>query len=261
MKNTFYRSLLVVVVGLFTLYLPTITLGQSFWDMASETNTSVPSDDFIAPSGQLLKKSYHIENEIISDELLERRYYDRNDRLVVKRFYDHFGELYYDETGISIYEFDYDAAGNRVEVRYYDEYKQPFQINFIGPAAIQYEYNENNQITTITYLNANRDLCAGTSVSVIEYNYDAKKRLIEELHLNNHREPITFFAPITKYRYDDQDRIVEKAFYTQDGLRTARMMDENDTDQISIIRYDYSAEDGVDVRLYRKDGTFIRRAS
>ena len=100
---------------------------QHFLDNQSDSKiNSVPSDLFINDKGELTDETYRLESQIVDDEIIAFQYFDTKDRLVVKRFYSHSGELYYDDYGIAIYEYKYDDKGNRIEINHYDEFKELF---------------------------------------------------------------------------------------------------------------------------------------
>ncbi len=223
----------------FLVFISFATEAQPFMDEAEEEMGSLSSDQFIDEKGDLTNKKYHIKNNILNDELIEKLYYDARNRIVVKRYYDHFGELYYDDFGIAVYEYEYDADGNRTESRYFDEYKRPFPINFVGPASIKYHYDTQNHVIKVAYYDVAGSLNAGMGIAVINYKYDQKGRVIEEERLDEEEVHIDFFAPIIKYKYDDSDRVIEKSYHTSSGDLTTRMMDDDDDDKIAIIRFSY----------------------
>ena len=253
------RLIIFTTLSIISLILLTnSSYAQSFFDRQEQEKIgAVPSDKFINEKGELIGASLRVENKIIDQELIEKSYFDEKDRLVVKRYYDHYGVLYYDDDGIAIYEFDYDEIGNRIEVRYFDEMKHPFQINFVGPAAIKYKYDEKRRVTQVTYLDAAYKLNASMGIAMITYKYDEKGRLTEEKRLDEEKNPIDFFAPIIQYKYDNNDRVIEKSYRDAQGIITSRMMDDDDENEIAIIRFSY-LDDKTIATVFRKDGTKLK---
>ena len=233
----FIITLQVFLLGL--LLIPSQSHAQRFFmDEAEVEAVPLTSDQFINQQGEITKKGFTVQAKVIDDELIQKNYFDKSNRLIGKRFYDHYGELYYDDYGVAIYEYTYDETGNRIEVKYFNEEKKPFQINFVGPAAIRYGYDDQNRINKVTYMNASGDLSASMGTSVIEYKYDEQNRIIEEKRLDDAEEAIDFFAPIIRYKYDEDSRLIEKSFHSEDGNLASRMLDEED-DPTAIIRLDY----------------------
>ena len=90
-----------------------------------------------------------------------------------------------------------------------------------------------------------------------EYKYDEKGRLIEEKRLDEEKSPIDFFAPIIQYKYDSDDRVIEKSFHDAKGALTSRMMDDDDENEIAIIRFAY-LDDKTTASVFKKDGSLIK---
>jgi len=207
-------------------------------DEAEPEAVAISSDDFINEKGNITNKNFSVRNRVINEELVEKSYFDQKSMLIGKRYYDQYGDLYYDDYGVAIYEYKYDEKGNRIEVKYFNEDKVPFQINFIGPAAIHYNYDDNNRVIRISYFNASGDLSGSMGSAVIEYQYDDNNRMVAETRFDDEEEPIDFFAPLIKYQYDEDNRVIEKSYHTVDGQLTSRMLDEED-EPTAIIRLDY----------------------
>lgn len=245
-------NLRIILTTLSLICLPFFVAAQPFLEESSGEMGAVSSDTFINEKGDVTDNQYTVTNNIINDELIEKLYFDVSKRLVVKRYYDHFGELYYDDYGIAVYEYTFDSKGNRTSVSYFDEYKQPFQVNFVGPASIKYEYDAENHVTKVSYFDIAGDLNAGMGIAVISYQYDSNGRVVEEKRLDETEEPIDFFAPIIKYKYDNSDRVTQKSYHTASGAITSRMMDDEDEDKIAIIRFSYLGGE-MKVELFDKD--------
>lgn len=232
----FNKSIKILFILL--LSMPSISYGQWFMDEAEIEVVAISSDNFINEKGNLTNNKFSSKTKLIGDELVEKSYFNQKNMLIGKRYYDHYGDLYYDDYGVAIYEYKYDEKGNRIEVKYFNEAKVPFQINFIGPATTRYNYDNENRIIRISYFNASGDLSGSMGSAVIEYQYDEKNQIIAETRLNDEEEPIDFFAPLIKYQYDEEGRMIEKSYHTVEGELVSRMLDEND-DQTAIIRLSY----------------------
>ncbi|MGB0862022.1 MAG: hypothetical protein ACPG19_04900 [Saprospiraceae bacterium] len=228
----------IKILFILLLSIPSVCYGQWFMDEAEIEAVNISSDEFINEKGNITNKQFSVKSRVISDELVEKSFFDKKKMLVGKRYYDQYGDLYYDNYGVAIYEYKYDEIGNRVEVKYFNENKIPFQINFIGPATINYNYDKKNRIIRISYFNASGDLSGSMGSAVIEYKYDEKNRIIAETRLNDEEEPIDFFAPLIKYQYDEDNRVIEKSYHTAEGQLASRMLDDED-DPTAIIKLDY----------------------
>ena len=217
---------------------------------------SVPSDLFINEKGELTNKSYRLESQIIDDEIIEFQYFDTQNRLIVKRFYSHAGELYYDDYGIAIYEYKYDDKGNRIEINYYDELKELFQINFIGPAVIQFGYDDKNRVSKVSFLDTERRLTSSTGSAIRTYKYNNTNQIVEESRFDEENIPLDFIAPVLRYKYDNEGRVAEKTFFKMDGTPAYRLMDEDDGDDFHKITFDYIGGEAR-AKFYRIDGNEI----
>ena len=233
-----------------------VSAQQFLADQNDSAPSSVPSDLFINEKGELTNNTYRLESQIIDDEIVAFQYFDTKERLVVKRFYSHSGELYYDDYGIAIYEYKYDDKGNRIEINHYDEFKELFQINFIGPAVIQFAYDDNNRISKVSFLDTERQLTSSTGFAIRTYKYNDNNQVIEENRFDEDNQPLDFIAPVLRYKYDGQGRVIEKSFFNMDNTPTYRLMDADDYDDFHKVTFDYIGGEAR-AKFYRIDGNEI----
>lgn len=232
-------------------------LAQSFFaDPVSVKQENVPSDNFINEKGEVINKTYRCESIVIDAELLVRNYFDEENRLVVKRYYNHSSELYYDDYGVAIYEYKYDDAGNRISVSHYDEFKRPFQINFIGPAFINFEYDNEKRVVKVSFFDIEHQLTSATGTAIREYVYNDQNQIVEERCFDEESNPLDFMAPVIRYKYNGQGKVVEKTFFDIKGIPTYRLMDEEDESDFSKIVFDYSGNKPR-AKFYRLNGQEI----
>jgi hypothetical protein len=225
-------------------------------DLEEGSKNAVPSDVFINEKGQLINSSYRLVHQIIDNEVVAFQYFDEQNRLITKRFYNHASELYYDDYGIAIYEYKYDDKGNRIEINHYDEFKELFKINFIGPAVIQFEYDEKNRVNKVRFLDTERKLTSATGFAIRTYKYNDKNQIIEESKFDEENKPLDFMAPVTRYKYDEKGRVVEKIFLKIDYTPAYRLMDAEDADDFHRMAFDYIGGEAR-AKFYRIDGSEI----
>jgi hypothetical protein len=233
-----------------------VSAQQFLADPDDSQQSSVPSDLFINEKGELTNTSYRLKSQIVDDEIVAFQYFDTKDRLVVKRFYSHAGELYYDDYGIAIYEYKYDDKGNRIEINHYDEFKELFQINFIGPAVIKFAYDDKNRINKISFLDTERLLTSSTGSAIRMYQYNEKNQIIEESRFDEENQPLDFIAPILRYKYDNEGRVAEKSFFNMNNTPAYRLMDADDGDDFHKVTFDYIGGEAR-AKFYRIDGNEI----
>lgn len=207
---------------------------------ADNTTASIPSDKLVNEYGDLLSADLRIENEVSTEADLVKRYYYDNEKLVAQRNYTIDGELIGDEAGISIYEYEYNENKQITKITYFDEEKEAIQAAYAGPAMIQYEYDTNGNRTKASYFNKYYELL-DLGVSIIEYTYDNENRLSLEKHFDASQNLVEETAPIIKYSYDNDGQMVQQSFLNSDHETVTRLMDDDDYD-IARIAYEYEGE-------------------
>jgi YD repeat-containing protein len=159
------------------------------------------------------------------------REYDERSNLVQQSYYDE-NRLRTAPSGPAIIKYSYDQSDNKVETIYCDKNGQPLKN---GLAIIRFVYDDNRNITEERHLNSKKQLT--TNICIYKYEYDTKGRKIEERCYDNSEKLITTVAgyksSITRYAYDDQDRVIERTFYNENG---------NLIDGEAKIVYDYSKQ-------------------
>ena len=123
--------------------------------------------------GNVFKQTHEVYEYDASGNLTKQIAYDKDDN--VKSGY----------SDIAIYEYDYDAHGNRIEQRYLDETGKPVRIEYIGPA-------------------------------IILMKYDSENRIIEESFLDEKRQPINGFCKVV-YEYFDNGKVAKETKYDHIG--------------------------------------------
>ena len=188
---------------------------------------------------QINETEYYQKTELIDLETVEVKLFDKEDRLAVKKIINAEGNLYYDEKGIAIYEYEYDNRNNVITVRYYDEFRMPYSINDAGPATIKKEYDTKDRLTKVIYLDVQGELFSHGGASIVEYVYNEKNQVQEERRYLKLEVLIDYVAPIIRYKYDTENRIIEQTYYDKDGKSTAMMNDKTDDEDFAKIIFEY----------------------
>lgn len=218
--------------------------------------SSIKSDEFVNPFGELTNLDYRVENEVLLDaDLVKRYYYNRNDVLVAQRNYTLEGELTGDNEGISIYQFEYNANNQITTTQYFDENKFAFQAAFVGPAKINYEYNEKGNRIKCTYYNKYYELLE-TGAAVIEYTYDNQNRVMLEKQYNSNKKLLTDVAPIILYTYNTKGQVQKQSFLNAQKEKVNRLMDNEDEYDIASISYEYEGE-SINMHYYNVKGVLL----
>ncbi len=208
----------------------------------------ISSDKYVNQYGDLTSKAYRLENEIITEADLVKKYYFEGDLLTAQRNYTIQGELTTDEAGISIYEYQYDANRNLIKIQYFDEGKLAAQAAFAGPAMIEYAYDTRNNRIKAVYYNKYYELL-DLGVSIIEYTYDEQNRLVKEMHFDAERQLLADSAPIVHYHYDDSGKVIKQEFLNAKHEMVTRLMD-NDESDVAFISFEYDTNEKVSMKHY-----------
>lgn len=218
--------------------------------------SAIESDRFVNPFGELTDTDFRVENEVLLDaDLIKRYYYNEKDLLIAQRNYTLEGELTGDNEGIAIYQFEYNANGQKTTIRYFDEEKFAFQAAFVGPAKIEYEYNEKGNKVKATYYDKYYGLLK-TGASVIEYTYDNQNRIMLEKQYNSNRKLLTDVAPIILYTYNDKGQVQKQSFLNAEKKEVNRLMDNEDEYDIASILYEYEGE-SINMHYYNVKGVLL----
>lgn len=222
-------------------------------DVATST---IDSDKFVNPFGELTNSSYRVDNAVLLDaDLVKRYYYNEKDLLIAQRNYTLEGELTGDNEGIAIYQFEYNAAGQVTTAQYFDEDKFAFQAAFVGPAKIKNEYNDKGNRIKSTYYNKYYELLE-TGAAVIEYTYDNQDRVMLEKQYNSSRKLLTDVAPIILYTYNEKGQVQKQSFLNAQKEKVNRLMDNEDEYDIASISYEYEGE-VINMHYYNVKGVLL----
>lgn len=218
--------------------------------------SEIMSDRFVNPFGDLTNGSYSVKNEVLLDaDLIKRYYYNEKGLLVAQRNYTLEGELTGDNEGIAIYQFEYNANEQKTTILYFDEEKLAFQAAFVGPAKIEYEYNDKGNRVKATYYDKYYGLLK-TGASIIEYTYDNQNRIMLEKQYNSDKKLLSDIAPIILYTYNDKGQVQKQSFLNADKKEVNRLMDNEDEYDIASIYYEYEGE-VINMLYYNVKGVLL----
>lgn len=218
--------------------------------------SSITSDQFVNPFGELTDVNFRVENEVLLDaDLVKRYYYNENNLLVAQRNYTLEGELTGDNEGVAIYQFDYNENKQITTIHYFDEEKLAFQTAFVGPAKIEYEYNKKGNKIKATYYDKYYELLK-TGASIIKYTYDNQNRLMLEKQYDANKELLTDVAPIILYTYNDKGQVQKQSFLNAEKKEVNRLMDNEDEYDIASISYEYEGE-VINMHYYNVKGVLL----
>lgn len=214
------------------------------------------SDAFISNNGELSNNDFTVKNEVDnSQEIVKKFYYNADGHLVCQRNYDFESRLAYDERGVSIYEYQYDANNNITEERYFDEEKNYFKQESIGAAIIKRQFDTNNRVIEISYfLDEQTKLQFGTSS--IKYNYSADGTSAIEKHFAPDGQLVDFCAPIVLVEFNGTGQIIKKTYQTSEQKTCGRFMD-GDKDEVAVIMYEYDNGKLINQKAFNKEGKLI----
>jgi len=214
------------------------------------------SDQFVNTFGELTNGNYRVENEVLLDaDLVKRYYYDENDLLISQRNYTLEGELTGDNEGIAIYQFEYNSANQKTAIQYFDEEKLAFQAAFVGPAKIIYEYDDKGNRIKATYYNKYYELLT-TGAAIIEYTYDNQNRVMLEKQYNSDKKLLSDVAPIILYTYNEKGQVQKQSFLNAEKEEVSRLMDNEDEYDIASIYYEYEGE-VINMHYYNVKGVLL----
>lgn len=235
----------------------TIGIAQQplYFGGTAEVVATIKSDNFVNHQGVLTNILYNSEINVKGEDLVEHFYYNENGQMIAQRNYTLMGELIDDDFGVAIYEYDFDKNGNCIEIRYFDEEKEMFRTNFIGPALIRMDYDRYNRIIRVRYFLDDVSLIEDET-AVIEYEYDEKGYLVEERLFDYDYLPLDYKAPIINYIYDESGKVVEQRFLDTKGNICNRFLEE-DEDDFAIIKYVYQGDSTIPV-LYDVKGQPVK---
>lgn len=218
--------------------------------------SQIKSDEFVNPFGELTNGTYRVENDVLLDaDLVKRYYYDENDLLIAQRNYTLEGELTGDNEGVAIYQFEYNAENQKTVIQYFDEEKLAFQAAFVGPAKIEYEYDDKGNQTKATYYDKYYKLLE-TGAAVIEYTYDNQNRVMLEKQYDAEKNLLTDVAPIILYTYNDKGQVQKQSFLNAKEEKVSRLMDNEDEYDIASIYYEYEGE-VINMHYYNVKGVLL----
>lgn len=216
----------------------------------------IKSDEFVNPFGELTNPDYRVDNAVLLDaDLVKRYYYNENDLLIAQRNYTLEGELTGDNEGIAIYQYEYNTNDQTTTIRYFDEEKLAFQAAFVGPAKIEYEYNQKGNKVKVTYYDKYYGLLK-TGASVIEYTYDNQNRIMLEKQYDANRQLLTDVAPIILYTYNEKGQVQKQSFLNAEKKEVNRLMDNEDEYDIASILYEYEGEI-INMHYYNVKGVLL----
>jgi hypothetical protein len=218
--------------------------------------SKITSDEFVNPFGELTNEDYTVENEVLLDaDLVKRYYYNESNLLVAQRNYTLEGELTGDNEGISIYQYQYNSKQQKTTIHYFDEEKLAFQAAFVGPAKIEYEYDVNGNQIKSTYYNKYYQLLE-TGASIIEYTYDDQNRISLEKQYDSNKNLLTDIAPIIRYTYNERGQVQKQSFLNAAEVEVSRLMDNDDEYDVASIYYEYEGE-VINMHYYNTKGVLL----
>ena len=151
-------------------------------------------------------------------------YYNEQYQVVRSEYYDPEGNRIYGEDGSAALSYEYDAAGNRNVIRYYDLDYQPLTIRS-GYAEIHYVYDDLRRVVKesyydtegepkrLSYGEAGEERVLDTKGNVLVSRYlgpDGELTMITSGYAEMHRE------------FDGNDRLVRESFFGKDGEPVTR---------------------------------------
>jgi len=116
----------------------------------------------------------------LSGQAYESYSHDERNQLVYKAAFDTHGEYKNGPLGIAVYEYSYDARGNQIEKRYFDEELRPVRLEDSGPAITRYDYDPENRLARVTYMDERGHLLK-QRIAVEEYTYNNRGEQIEKI--------------------------------------------------------------------------------
>ena len=122
------------------------------------------------------------------------------------------GEIKESIWGIALSQYNYDKKGREIERRYYDE---AGMLHFSDwPPIIQIFYDDKDQVIKKDYFGKTEEPVGG--LARIEFDYSEDGEIVEERRYNGDYE-LSGERPITRYEYQDSNKVVIESSYDQNG--------------------------------------------
>jgi hypothetical protein len=159
----------------------------------------------------------------------------------------------------SVVKFKYDAAGQLVEEDFCDD-KGKLKKGSGGVSILKRVFNEKERGFEFSSLDAKSKLAKNSNligkIAKISLSFDENANLSESRFYKSNGQMFKFkYAPVNKYKYDDQNNLVEVAFYDRNN-HIARI---RKTDA-SYFRFGYNNQGGLaEVSFYDKNDKPINR--
>ena len=188
---------------------------------------------------------------------------DKNNVICCKREYDKRGNiikilyleadgksLRQDNEGIAGWNNIYDEKGNQLERKFFDKNENPVVSNSLHYAWVKYTYDDNCNLNSIRYYNANGNLTLVDGVAGKDFVNDKRGNTLEDKPIGTNGD-LAASKLISKYKYDQYDNQIEMSLYNKSGAAL---------NMYGVHRYEYvynSRNQLIEQRHYGKDGSLV----
>lgn len=147
--------------------------------------------------------------------------------------------------------FNRNKNTNVIEKCFFNGEQHPYYSQ--GIHKIKYEYDVNNNISSLSNYDENdTNIFDGTAASY-EYKYDNYNNLIQEIRYNTNKTKLDSLGPITEWKYDRYFNVIEESYYDYDHNSSY-----NFTTGCSIERYIYNDKNQqIESRSYDKNNKLM----